>query len=279
MKNWNVQKNQGMSLVELLVSVAVLGIAMFGIVGLMNLSTRYYSNSSKEVEVQQELQTTFAMVSNMIVDANESVSYDASSKKATIVNKTKKYIVQLGGRNLYAKEFDVAAAETDIKTSENLLADRVESFSLDTSHYDDGYITLAMSVKYGTRTAAMTKNVFMRNAGKEVKDFFGQCDPSVAADAGDAAKIIFTIKQNTASSIANGTKMVVKLKMGTSGTISSVTGTGFAIGSYHYNRVTGEVTVHVTVSGAWADGAAKEIKVKSSGSVNVDDCRVLSIGK
>ena len=52
-------------------------------------------------------------------------------------------------------------------------ADRVETFSLDTSHYDDGYITLAMSVKYGTRTAAMTKNVFMRNAGKEVKDFLG----------------------------------------------------------------------------------------------------------
>ena len=70
MRNWNTEKNQGMSLVELLVAVAVLGISMIGIVALMNLATRDYSNSNKEVEVQQELQTTFAMVSNMIVDAN-----------------------------------------------------------------------------------------------------------------------------------------------------------------------------------------------------------------
>ena len=279
MKNWQEQKNQGMSLVELLVSVAVLGIAMFGIVGLMNLSTRYYSNSSKEVEVQQELQTTFAMVSNMIVDANESVTFDASTNRAKIVNKTKKYIVQLSGPNLYAKEFDVSAPEDDIRSADNLLADRVQTFSLDTSHYDDGYVTLAMSVKYGSRTAAMTKNVFMRNAGKETKDFLGQCDVTVAQDGADASKLVFTIKQNTGSTISNGTKMVIKVKMGTASSLSSVSGTGLTIGATHYNLVTGEVTAHVTVSGAWADGGTKEIKVKVSGAVSKDDSRLLSIGK
>ena len=279
MNSWQKQKNQGMSLVELLVSVAVLGIAMFGIVGLMNLSTRYYSNSSKEVEVQQELQTTFAMVSNMIVDANESVTFDAANNRAKIVNKKKKYIVELSGRNLYAREFNVSDPEADIKSAENLLADRVETFKLDTSHYDDGYITLAMSVKYGTRTAAMTKNVFMRNAGKETKDFLGQCDVTVAADASDASKLVFTIKQNTGASINNGTKMVIKVKMATSGTLSSVSGTGLTIGERYFNRVTGEVTVHVTVSGNWANEGTKEIKVKINGSVNKDDSRLLSIGK
>ena len=279
MRNSLVKNDQGMSLIELLVSVAVLGIAMVGILGLMNLSTKYYSNSSKEVEVQQELQTTFSMVSNMIVDANESVTYDAANKRARIVNKTKKYIVELSGRNLYAKEFNAADSETDIKKPENLLADRVKTFSLDTSHYDDGYITLAMSVEYGSRNAAMTKNVFMRNSGKEVKDIFGQCDVDVTVDSGDTSKLIFSIKQNTGNPIVSGTKMVIKIKMGTSGSLSTVSGTGFTIGSTSYNRVTGELTAHVTVSGDWASESSKEIKVKVSGAVTVDESRVLSIGK
>ena len=101
-------RNQGMSLVELLVSVAVLGIAMIGILSLINLSTKYYSNSSKEVEVQSELQTTFAMVSNMLVDANAGVTFTSSSKKAVIANRTKKYVVQLSGTKLYAKAFNAA---------------------------------------------------------------------------------------------------------------------------------------------------------------------------
>ena len=277
MKKWQVQKDQGMSLVELLVSVAVLGIAMIGIIGLMNISSRYYSNSNREVEVQQELQTTFSMVSNMIVDANESVTYDSSAKKAKIVNKSKKYIVQLNGKNLYAKEFNKSDAETDIRTSENLLADRVESFSLDTSHYDDGYVTLAMKVKYGNREAAMTKNVFMRNAGKETKDFLGQCDVTVALDGSN--KVKYTVKQTTGANIGGNTKMVLKIKLGTSGSLSTVTATGISVTSTHYNPVTGVITAYVKTSGPWANNGTITITASSTTSVNKDESRILSLGK
>ena len=265
-------KNQGMTLIELLVSVAMLGIAMIGIISLMNLSTKYYSNSSKEVEVQQELQTTFSMVSNMIVDANVGVSFDAANNKATISSKTKRYVVELSGNKLYAKEFGPTGALTDIKTSANLLADRVESFSINTSHYDDGYVTMAMKVKYGTREAAMSMNVFLRNSGKEKADFFGQCDTSVSGSE-------FTITQNTGSTISNGTNMVIRLKVATVGSISSVSSAGLSITSRSFNPVTGELTIHCSKSGAWNDGSSIVITVTSSSAINADNSRVLSISK
>ena len=285
MKKWQVEKDQGMSLVELLVSVAILGIAMVGILALMNLSTRYYSNSSKEVEVQQELQTTFSMVSNMIVDANVSIEFKASENRAIIKTKEKRYEVHLSGRNLYAKEFLASAGTEDIDTAANLLADRVEAFSIDTSHYDDGYVTLAMTVKYGTRVASMTKNVFMRNAGKEKKDFLGQCETTVEADGSNSKKIYFTVEQDTGESISGSTEMVVKVKMGTAGSSVSVANASGAdvsisvVGTPYYNPVTGVVTVHIKNSTGWDDGKSIKFSVTSSGDVDDDECRILTIGK
>jgi len=270
-------KNQGMSLMELVVAVAVLGIAMIGIVSLLNLSTRYYSNSNQEVEVQQELQTTFSTVSNMLVDANSYVKYDASSQKAQIANKEKKYVVQLSGTNLYAKEFLVSEAETSITETENLLADKVKSFKIDTTHYDDGYVTMAMSVEYGSRKAAMSKNVFLRNRGKEKKDFLGMCEATVEAQSSNTN---FKIQQNTESSISAGTEIEIKIKLATVGYVTGVSGTGISSGpTYSYNKATGVLTVHAKVSPTWDKGQNIIISVAVNGSVAVGDCRVLSIGK
>ena len=163
-------RNQGMSLVELLVAVAVLGLAMIGITALMGFSAKYFASSSKEIEIQSELQTTFALVNNMVVDANVSITYEPATKKATIVNSTTTYVVQLSGTKLYAKSYGPGASSTDIASGPvdsagtNLIADHVDAFSIDTSHKANGYVTLYMKTSYGGREAEMARNVFLRNA-------------------------------------------------------------------------------------------------------------------
>ncbi len=272
-------KNQGMSLVELLVSVAVLGIAMIGILALMNLSTKYYSNSSKEVEVQQELQSTFAMISNMLVDANSYVQFNSSSHTARIANKSKKYVVKLDGSKLYAKEYGLADSEDDLASAENLLADHIQTFSLDVTHYDDGYVTLAMKSKYGNREAAMSKNVFLRNSGKEKADFLGQCDTSVTAGT-PSTKTVYSITNKTDAAVGAGTEMVIKVKLASqAGQVTQVAGTGLSNVSYSYNVTTGIVTVHCKVgSGGWAKNATIKITVTGP-TATISGCRVLSVGK
>lgn len=279
-------RNQGMSLVELLVSVAALSVAMIGILALINLSTKYYSSSSKEVEVQSELQTTFAMVSNMLVDANCGVTYTSSTKKATIANKTKKYVVQLVGNSLYAKEFGASEAETSITSANNLLADHVESFLLDTSHYDDGYVTMGMRVKYGSREASMTKNVFLRNTGADAGDFHDQVTETESEETISAKKVVkYTLVQNTGASIPTNTDITIRFKLSVGNKdINSVTAlsgiAAISANNIHYNKITGVLTVHCKTSGAWSSGASVMFRVAtSSGDLNPDDICITSISK
>jgi len=163
-------RNQGMSLIELLVAVAVLGIAMIGITALLGFSSKYFANSSKEVEIQSELQTTFALINNMVVDANVSITFDSGSKKATIVNSTTTYVVQLSGTKLYAKAYDSSATAAEIAAGPvdtngtNLVADHIVAFSLDKTHIADGYVTLHLKASYSGREAEMARNVFLRNS-------------------------------------------------------------------------------------------------------------------
>lgn len=282
-------KNQGMSLVELLVSVAVLGLAMVGILALMNASARYFSSSNREVEVQQELQTTFAMVSNMISEANSTSKFTWSSDSTIIRGKKYAYAIVKSGSKLYAKEFNLSSQTptTSItgNNDENLLADHVDSFNIITTNYDDGYVTLSMKVKYGSREAAMTKNIFMRNSGKERVDFLGQCDATAAAGSGRV--VTFDIKQNTGAPIAANTSGVicVKIAAGNDWTVSKsgVSVTSCTINDVSYNRVSGTVTIYVKSNASWAAGDAGKITVSltlgGSATIARDKCRVISISK
>ena len=60
------KKNMGFTLVELLVSIAVLSIVTLGVGGLLRLAAENYSNATKETEVQNLLQSTVASVSNAL---------------------------------------------------------------------------------------------------------------------------------------------------------------------------------------------------------------------
>ncbi|MBO4653234.1 MAG: prepilin-type N-terminal cleavage/methylation domain-containing protein [Lachnospiraceae bacterium] len=277
-------RNQGMSLVELLVSVAVLGIAMIGILSLINLSTKYYSNSSKEVEVQSELQTTFAMVSNMLVDANAGVTYTSSTKKAVIANRNKKYVVQLSGTKLYAKMFNASDAESGVISDNNLLADHVEYFVIDTSHYDDGYVTMGMRVKYGSREASMTKNVFLRNTGADIGDFHADCaetEEEVTVGANKAVK--YTLVQNTGAGIPTNTVITLRFKLTIGnkdiGSIYPLSGLQDSP-TFTYNKITGVLTVRMKTSGAWNNGGSIAFRVSTtSGDLPTEDICITTISK
>ena len=167
MSDERMVRNQGLSLIELLVAVAILGIAMIGITALMSFSARYFSSSSREVEIQSELQTTFALVSNMVVDANVSITY--GSGKATISSTDKTYVVELSGTKLYAKSYDptdssgISAGPVDSPADTNLVADHIVEFSIDVLHKSEGYVTLHLKASYKGREAEMARNVFLRN--------------------------------------------------------------------------------------------------------------------
>lgn len=168
------KKNQGLTLVELLVSVAVLSIVTLGIGGLLRLAAEQYSNATKETEVQNTLQQAFASVSNSMEDAELGVFF--STNELTVANKQKFIKFELKNGTLYYDEQDYSdpslddedkideAVDGSASTGQaNILADHVNAFSVSFPPEAEGVAVLTISVKYYERSKSMTQNVFLRN--------------------------------------------------------------------------------------------------------------------
>lgn len=196
------EKNKGLTLVELLVSIAVLSIVTLGIGGLLRLAAEQYSNATKETEVQNMLQSTVASLSNQLADAALGVHFDNTKKQLTIVNKDNYVKFELNGTVLYYDEKTYAAASSDEdknnearaasvgKNQENVLADHVQSFYVDTSTSDKGLVVLTVDIRYYERSKKLVQNVFLRNRGGEKSTFVatnvggGPSDPNPGSGPG-----------------------------------------------------------------------------------------------
>ncbi|MBR7000168.1 MAG: type II secretion system protein, partial [Lachnospiraceae bacterium] len=169
-------RNQGLTLVELLVSVAVLSIVTLGIGGLLRLAATQYSNATKETEVQNLAQSAVASVTTAMEDAALDLSFDSTNKILTIANKENYIKFQLYNGTLYYDEsaYSDATAEDTAKIAEaqgasvdhaleNELCNNVQRFTVDASTATQGYVAVTLSVEYKGRTKAVAQNVYLRN--------------------------------------------------------------------------------------------------------------------
>lgn len=193
------RNNKGFSLVEMMTAVTILSIIMAGIAWMLSTMSKSFSNSQKEVQLQDSVQSTYNIVSDLIKESQTistgdavppSVEYDSASNRAYIiddekgvavggVNNSKFYIVELdtSRNNLYLYTGKLytdadAATKADYKsvpsmtvtTNQNLLATNVTQFTIDTGKINNGYVILAIKLKYGSREASITQNVYLRNS-------------------------------------------------------------------------------------------------------------------
>ena len=169
-------KNQGLTLVELLVSVAVLSIVTLGVGGLLRLAATQYSNATKETEVQNLTQTTVASITNAMEDAAIAVQFDSTNSILTIVNKEGYIKFQKVDSILYYDEgtFGSSTNTDDLKIAaatgaavhtedENRLCDYVSNFFVDTNSASSGIVVLNLTITFNDRVKAISQNVYLRN--------------------------------------------------------------------------------------------------------------------
>ncbi|MBO4325203.1 MAG: type II secretion system protein [Lachnospiraceae bacterium] len=171
------KKNQGFTLVELLVSIAVLSIVTLGIGGLLRLAAEQYSNATKETEVQNILQQATASVSSSMEDAELGVFF--SGNTLTIANREKYIKFEKVGTVLYYDEKEYEDAVDDDEkineaksasvghAQENILADHVNTFSVAIPEVlpdgKTGFAVLSLAIQFQERHKDIVQNVFFRN--------------------------------------------------------------------------------------------------------------------
>ena len=75
-----MKNNKGFSLVELIVSFAILAIAGLAIYGMMSTSTNHFKKTGGDVGLQYEQQVVVNKLRDTLLESSNALSYDDSTK-------------------------------------------------------------------------------------------------------------------------------------------------------------------------------------------------------
>ncbi|MCR4936672.1 MAG: prepilin-type N-terminal cleavage/methylation domain-containing protein [Lachnospiraceae bacterium] len=174
-----MKKNKGYTLVELLVSMVVLMMVLTEVYVVMSNGSNVYNKGSYDVSLQTKAQQALMHLEDILIDANESVSYDSAgvigdNGKLTIVNEPgDDYMITFDnsdpvgqlygyGRLMLTVTKDDGTVLPAVPLVDNVATYRVVTDEIDHKTGDSVFINLSMSNKECNYTA-QTKEVYLRN--------------------------------------------------------------------------------------------------------------------
>lgn len=179
--------NKGLTLVELILTMAISAIIIGGIILFMSSSSRGYQREEREISLQIEAQTIMNQLANMVMEGNN-ILFDN-----TLPNGSRLYIYHTDNdtstfdkmeviwldtidQRLYLyhvnSNADLAAMETEITTrtnlSDNLLGEYVNQITVSPSSlvYDrkgSSTVTISLDMSYHDRTYQAEQSIKLRN--------------------------------------------------------------------------------------------------------------------
>lgn len=177
--------NKGFTLVELLCTVAILGVISAAIGGVLMVSAKTYQSGTVESALQQEAQFTANRIAGLIVDATENVKYyyesagrytevksdaeipvdsDSCSKQLEIANGsgTGSYLIVYDNTASQLLYIEIAADGT--ASAAQLLAENVTGFKADVSAFGENRnVGLTLEFTVGNKSYEVDYNITSRN--------------------------------------------------------------------------------------------------------------------
>lgn len=146
--------NRGLTLVELLCSVAILGVISLTVSAVLVVSADSYDRSNSEIKVQQEAQLVANQIDDLLIDATADVEFDAANKVLTIKQGTVTHTVEQKGDELYYSK----------DGAEQLMASGVKTFDVNTTEFaEKGYLKLNMDLERKSQTYPAVFTITARN--------------------------------------------------------------------------------------------------------------------
>ncbi|MBR1855397.1 MAG: type II secretion system protein [Lachnospiraceae bacterium] len=157
--------NRGLSLVELICAIAILGIITATVGGAMVVATHSYRQSTVETSLQQEAQFTANTIEALIIDATTEVNWDASTGVLEIKNDgIGSYRIVYDGAARELRYTEYAADGTPVEPQNELLAAHVSNFMVDATNFSTTRnVVLTIEMEHEGSKYVTAYNVTSRN--------------------------------------------------------------------------------------------------------------------
>lgn len=165
--------NAGMSLVEMIVTIAIISIVMLAAYRFVSSASSNYLRQTREVKVQQEAQITLNQIKDLMIDAKKGISYDEASNTLTIYNSDLYYdlIWDSASSEIYFKKTVVTSTDTGgvitysfAEGDEKLLAEYVTNFSVNLDNLDaKGIVLLDLTYTNEDKSFTTSHSLNIRN--------------------------------------------------------------------------------------------------------------------
>lgn len=128
--------SRGLSIVEMICAVAILGAISTAIGGAMIVSATSYKNGTTETNLQQDAQFTAKVIEGLIVDATDTVTFDTSTKTLVIKNVDYTHTITLDAST---NQLRYSCTDTTtgalVDNGDTILATDVSDFDADVSDF------------------------------------------------------------------------------------------------------------------------------------------------
>lgn len=170
------EDRRGLSLVELICALAILGIITGTVGGAMVVATNSYRQGTVESSLQQEAQFTANLIESLIVDATTSVETIPALAAGDTMTTTTQLKITNEGDNYYVINYDAASKQLtyteyrggaiypDDASENQLLAEHVSGFMVDARPFaEDRNVLLSINMENGSSKYTTAYNVTSRN--------------------------------------------------------------------------------------------------------------------
>ena len=197
-----LRSKAGVTLVELLISIAIFSVVTFALFTFMGVVSRQYTKNNNEVVVQNEVQTLMAHLQDIVVGANTNIGVE--DKRLFMIYDDTFYVIEYDTSSEYLYYYDMTqlgadAADVTAYVSENdrdqkftkakkmvtdnaitdsdtllanyLLSEYVSTFNIDATHLSDNYMTVTLELKKESVSFKAAKNIFLRNKLYDITEY------------------------------------------------------------------------------------------------------------
>ena len=165
--------NKGFSLVELIVSLAIVMIVGGSIVSFLLAGSNSYASVITNTDLQEEAQLVVNQISDMVITAEKAVNFNNSAKKLEVFNENEKYeiVFKDADMRLYYNKFNTrpGTRDFDIVSADVLMAENVADFWADVSKAEStNKISIKIVFESKSNTYEKKETITLRN-GNSVK--------------------------------------------------------------------------------------------------------------